>query len=142
MISEFKSILVDDWKIDNQINLLNWFLDKKSRNGFRNKVIKSRELNNVLNYSDLEKINLSGHNLDMNLNFVEAAHIFDVCCIKKIVVNNKRNDIKDDKTVVNLLNALDDSSNALLLQFNYHKLFDMNLILFDDKTGHMNFDNE
>ena len=29
--------------------------------------------------------------------------------------------------------------NALLLPFNYHKLFDLNLIWFDDKTGHMHF---
>ncbi|MDK2819835.1 MAG: hypothetical protein KFW07_03285, partial [Mycoplasmataceae bacterium] len=65
MIKELKSILVDDWKVGNQINLLNLFLDKKARSGFRNKVIKSRELNNVLYYSDLEKIDLSGHNLDM-----------------------------------------------------------------------------
>ncbi|MDK2819424.1 MAG: HNH endonuclease [Mycoplasmataceae bacterium] len=139
MINEFKSILVDDWKVGNQINLLNLLLDKKARSGFRNKVIKSRELNNVLYYSDLEKIDLSGHNLDMKLTFVEAAHIFDVWCIKEIVLNHKRKDIKDDTTVVNLLNALDDSSNALLLPFNYHKLFDLKLIWFDDKTGHMKF---
>ena len=127
MIDQFKSILIDDWKIGKQTNLLNSLLDKKARSGFRNKIIKSRHLNNIEHYSDIEKINLSSHNLDMNLIFVEAAHIFDVWCIKKIVVEHKRNDIKDDDIVINLLNALDDPSNALLLPFNYHKLFDMNL---------------
>ncbi len=142
MIDQFKSILIDDWKIGKQINLLNSLLDKKARSGFRNKVIKSRHLNNIEHYSDIEKINLSSHNLDMNLIFVEAAHIFDVWCIKKIVVEHKRNDVQDDKTVINLLNALDDPSNALLLPFNYHKLFDMNLIWFDDKSGLMCFNKD
>lgn len=34
----------------------------------------------------------------MSLTFVEGAHIFDVWCIKEIVVNHKRNDIKDEIT--------------------------------------------
>lgn len=34
----------------------------------------------------------------MYLIFVEDTHIFDVWCIKKIVVNHKRNDIKDEIT--------------------------------------------
>ena len=138
-IKEFKRILKNDWNVGNKKNSLNYFLNQVARNGFRKKVIESRDLDNLQSYSDLEKINLLGHNLDMNLSFVEAAHIFDVWGIKKIICEHNEDDLSDNKTVGNLLNALDDSSNALLLPFNYHKLFDMNLIWFDDKSGLMHF---
>ena len=141
MIDQFKATL-EDWQIGPSINTLNVFLDKAARSGFRNSVIKSRNLYDD-RYSDLEKINPSNHDLDMNLKlFVEAAHIFDVWCIKKIIIEHKKQDTKDDETVINLLNALNSPSNALLLPFNYHKLFDMNLIWFDETSGLMCFNRE
>ena len=143
MINQFKTILNVQWQVGPSINTLDSFLNKKARNGFRNKVIKSRDLGDKSHYSDLEKINPSNHDLDMNLKlFVEAAHVFDVWCIKKIVIEHKKQDTKDDETVINLLNALNNPSNALLLPFNYHKLFDMNLIWFNETSGLMCFNPE
>ncbi len=143
MIDQFKNVLKDQWQVGPAINNLNTFLNKTARNGFRNKVIKSRDLGNKGHYSDLEKIQPSNHNLDMNLKwFIEVAHIFDVWRIKEIIIEHKRHDVKDDGTVINLLNALNSPSNALLLPFNYHKLFDMNLIWFDETSGLMHFNPE
>ncbi len=46
--------------------------------------------------------------------------------------------MKLKRNITNLLNALDDPSSALLLPFNYHKLF----VWFDYKSGLMFFNNE
>ncbi len=143
VIDQFKTVLTNQWQLGPAIDTLNIFLNKTARNGFRNNVIKSRHLDGKYYYSDLEKVNPSNHDLDMNLKlFIEAAHIFDVWCIKKIITEHKTHDTKDDKTIINLLNALNSPSNALLLPFNYHKLFDMNLIWFDETSGLMNFNQE
>ena len=143
VIDQFKTVLTNQWQVGPAIDTLNIFLNKTARNGFRNNVIKSRHLDGNDYYSDLEKIQPSNHNLDMNLKlFIEAAHIFDVWCIKKIITEHKRDDTKDDKTIINLLNSLNSPSNALLLPFNYHKLFDMNIIWFDETSGLMNFNPE
>ena len=143
VIDQFKTILTNQWQLGPAIDTLNIFLNKTARNGFRNNVIKSRHLDGKYYYSDLEKVNPSNHDLDMNLKlFIEAAHIFDVWCIKKIITEHKTHDTKDDKTIINLLNALNSPSNALLLPFNYHKLFDMNIIWFDETSGLMHFNPE
>ncbi len=139
MIDEFRSFLDKQWPQTVQKDPLDIFISRKARNNFRNNVIKHRQINKENSYSDLEKINVSNHDLNMNLVFVEAAHIFDVWCIKKIVQNHEK---MNSKIVNHLLESLSNPSNALLLPFNYHKVFDMNLIWFDDKTGLMCFNQD